>query len=65
MREVSAMRPPRMTTRRWMIVVVLVALILGAITQLVVPIMWDSEGRARDDEWLKTKSSPGEPGLFD
>jgi hypothetical protein len=59
------MRLPRMTMRRWMIVVVLVALILGAITQLVVPIMWDSDGRARDHDWLKTKSSQGEPGPFD
>jgi hypothetical protein len=57
------MRRPRMTMRRWMVVVVFVALILGAITQLVVPIMWDSEVRAKDDDWLRTKCSPGEPGL--
>jgi hypothetical protein len=59
------MRRPRMAARQWMVLVVLVALVLGAITQHVIPIMWDSEGRARDDNWLKTKSSPGEPGLFD
>jgi hypothetical protein len=49
------MRLPRMTTRRWMVVVVIVALIFVAVTQLVAPILWDSEGSARDDEWLKTK----------
>jgi hypothetical protein len=62
--EALAMRLPRMTTRRWMVVVVIAALILVAITQLVAPILWDSEGRARDDEWLKAKSGRSDDGSY-
>jgi hypothetical protein len=50
------MRLPEMTTRRWMLVIAAVALILAVITQMIAPIVWDREGRARDAQWLKEKS---------
>jgi hypothetical protein len=58
------MRLPRMTTRRWMVVVLVVALILVAITQLLAPILWDLEGRARDDAWVKEKTGRGDDGTY-
>ena len=45
-----------MTTRRWMLVVAVLALILIVVMRLIAPIVWDRQGRARDDLWLKAKS---------
>jgi hypothetical protein len=47
-----------MTTRRWILVVTVLALSLVAVTRLVVPIVWEFRGRARDDHWLKVFASP-------
>ncbi len=51
------MRLSHMTTRRWMLVVAVLALALVAITRMVVPIVWDLRGRARDDHWLKVNNN--------
>lgn len=51
------MRLPQMTTRRWMLVVAVVALTLVAVTRLVVPIVWDLKARAEDDHWLKVDAN--------
>jgi hypothetical protein len=45
-----------MTTRRWMLVIAAFALILGVVMRLIAPIVWDRQGRARDDKWLKAQS---------
>ena len=56
------MRLPRMTTRRWMFVVAVLALSLAAVTQLIVPIVWDLRERARDDHWFKMNTTYAEGG---
>jgi len=56
------MRLPRMTTRRWMFVVAVLALSLAAVTQLIVPIVWDLRERARDDHWFKVNTTYAEGG---
>ena len=50
------MRLPEMTTRRWMLVIAAVALIVTVVVRMIAPVNWDIEGRARDDQWLKVKS---------
>ena len=57
------MRLPQMTTRRWMLVVVVLALILVAATRLLGPIVWDLRGRARDDHWLKVEANNAQGGM--
>ena len=57
--EDRAMRLPRMTVRRWMIAVAIVALALVVAMRLFAPIVWDIEGRARDDQWLKVQWGEG------
>ena len=49
-------RTETMTMRRWMLVIAALALILGVVMRLIAPIVWDRQGRARDDTWLKEKS---------
>jgi hypothetical protein len=47
-----------------MIAVAVVALSLVAIMRLVVPIVWDLQGRAGDDHWLKKNwTSKAQGGL--
>jgi len=38
-----------------MLVVAVLAFILFVLTRLLVPIVWDRQGRARDDHWLRVK----------
>jgi hypothetical protein len=57
------MRLPQMTTRRWMLVVAVLALSLVVVTRLVVPIVWDLRGRARDDHWLRVEANNAQGGL--
>ena len=62
--EDPATQLPQMTTRRWMLVVAVVALALVAVLRLFVPIVWDLQGRARDDHWLKTEVFDFEGGRY-
>ena len=53
------MRLPRMTTRRWMVLIVAVALLLATLILMVSPLSWDLRERERDNLWLKEKFNEG------
>ncbi len=57
------MRLPQMTTRRWMFVVAVLALMLVLVTRLAVPIVWDLRSRARDDHWLQVEANNAQGGM--
>jgi hypothetical protein len=50
-----------MSTRRWILVIAALALILAVVMRLIAPIVWDRQGRAKDDLWLKAQS--GDEGV--
>jgi hypothetical protein len=50
------MRLPRMTTRRWMIAVSVVAVLIGVITRIFAPILRDLQEREDDARWVRERA---------
>ena len=58
------MRFPRMTTRRWMIVIALVAVVLSIIP-LIGSVIWDARHKADDAKWIRNPSQYEEDRLWE